>query len=151
MRITDRQFASILRESSSDTNNIVHLLQTSMKVLKKYGQNVFTKEYMEAITNVDQNLAKILISLKHAWKIKVSNITSILRLVKENNKNYKHEYRIQRPKNANTKQIESFIHDKDKEQSIIEQEDTQSTEVIVKGEWNYYKRSAIAEAEKLLQ
>ena len=151
MHITNKQFALILKENSEDINNVVHLLQTSIKVLKKYGQNVFAKEYMEAITHVDKDLGKILISLNHAWKIKITNITSILRLVKENNKNYKHQYTIHSPKNTDTKRIESFIHDKDKEQSIIEQENTQSTEVIIKGEWNYYKRSAIAEAEKLLQ
>jgi len=151
MRITDKQFALILKENSSETNNIVHLLQASMKVLKKYGQNVFAKEYMEAITTVDKDLANILISLKHAWKTKVSNITSILRLLKQNNESYKHEYKITAPKSINTNNIETFIHEQDKKDSLIEQSDTQNAEVIVKWEWNYYKRSAIAEATKLLQ
>jgi membrane-anchored protein YejM (alkaline phosphatase superfamily) len=66
MHITNKQFALILKENSEDINNVVHLLQTSIKVLKKYGQNVFAKEYMEAITHVDKDLGKILISLNHA-------------------------------------------------------------------------------------
>lgn len=151
MRITDKQFALILKKNSDNTNNIVHLLQTSIKVLKEYGQNVFTKEYMEAIIHVDEDVGKILVSLKHAWKTKISNITSILRLLKENNKNYKHQYTITTPKDTDTKIIKSFIHKKDNEDSIIEQSNTQSTEIIVKGEWNYYKRSAIVEVEKLLK
>lgn len=149
MRLTNGQFVDKLLSLSIPSNDIIHQLEVSMKLLKKYGRMLFTDKYIKEIHSKYSDIADLLQSLKIAKKHDMKTIKILIRLIKEKATDYYEEFIVKAWTEEHYMQMKAFL-DKKFDKSSVENHTTMWNSVRVSWEGRYYKRGLEQDAKKLL-
>lgn len=122
MHITDKQFATILLDSDMQHNTLVNALIISDKLLKRYGQSIYSNTYQDLIADIAPEVTIILKAAKQANKASPEQIRHITKIVKQLAKEYKPSFVIQSP-DAVTKELETYLQNKIQKADIDTQKD----------------------------
>lgn len=122
MHITDKQFATILLDSDMQHNTLVNALIISDKLLKRYGQSIYSNAYQDLIADIAPEVTIILKAAKQANKASPEQIRHITKIVKQLAKEYKPNFVIQSPDTV-TKELETYLQNKIQKADIDTQKD----------------------------
>ncbi len=149
MYITNWQFVNKYLSNISNINEVLDMLDIVKKLLKKYSRNLKNENIISIISWENKNIADFIKSLSLYWKLNISNIVIIERLIKKTNTGYKKQFKVLSDyENINI--IDNTL--KDKFWSIdINKENVLEKWVTVIWEWNYYKRVLSNDLDKLLK
>jgi hypothetical protein len=148
MYVTDRQFATILLESWMTENHLIDAVIIASKLLKRYGQAIYTKGYNQLIENIAPEASVILHAAKQANKNSTEKLRHITKLLKSMTTEYKPTFVIQSNQDTIEK-VESYLLQK-VENAQIDKQTTQTNMVNINGEGLYYKRSVDKDVRTLL-
>ncbi len=148
MYVTDKQFATILLESGIEENSLVNAVLTANKLLKRYGQSIYSKTYRELVENIAPETAAVLYAAKEVNKHNAEKLRHIAKLLKNMANNYQPTFTIQSPSEV-TEKLETYLQKKITNAQIDTQE-IQTNMVHIAGEWSYYKRSVDKDVRTLL-
>jgi len=149
MRLTNGQFVEQLLSVWVSSNELVHYLEVSMKLLKKYGRSILTKKYLIEVKKTSPEVVSVLSALKVADKSNIAKIKTIIRLIKEWAKDYIAEFVIKTGNENNYDTIKKFLDMKFADNSVEKKVDSDNL-VKISGEWWFYKRWLEQDVKKIL-
>lgn len=148
MYTTDKQFADILIETGINHNTLVDAAIIASKLLKRYGQAIYSSSYAQAIQDASPEAAAILIAAKNTGKATAEKLRHIVKILKNTAENYQPHF-IVHGRTEVVKELESFVHKQQKD-ALVDQYTTQNDEITVSGEGFYYKRSVDKDTRTIL-
>lgn len=148
MYITDKQFAQMLIQTDINHNVLVDATIVASKLLKRYGQAVYSTTYTQVIQESSPEAAAVLIAAKDTGKSTPEKLRHIVKILKNIAKNYKPHFVVQ-GRDAVVKELESFVH-KQQQNAQIDTHTSQDDTVTISGEGFYYKRSVEKDTRTIL-
>jgi hydroxymethylpyrimidine/phosphomethylpyrimidine kinase len=132
MHITDKQFATILLDAGRNTNVLVDAVITASKLLKRYGQSIHAKIYVQLIDTIAPEASVVLHAAKQANKNSAEKLRHIIKIIKTIAKTYEPTFVIQGQASSIDK-IENYLTKKTQNAHIDKQE-IQTNMVSISGE-----------------
>jgi len=148
MYTTNKQFADILIKTGINHNTLVDAAIVASKLLKRYGQAIFSSSYAQAIQEASPEAAAILIAAKNTGKATAEKLRHIVKILKNTAENYQPHF-VVHGRTEIVNELESFVHKQQKD-ALVDQHTTQDDEITVSGEWFYYKRSVDKDTRTIL-
>lgn len=148
MHITDKQFTAILLDAGRDANTLVNAVTTASKLLKRYGQSIYAKTYMQLIDTTAPEASVILHVAKQANKNNAEKLRHIIKIIKTEAKNYEPTFVVQWHTGSIDK-VETYLEQKI-EKSHIDKQEVETNMISISGEGSYYKRSVDKDVRTLL-
>jgi hypothetical protein len=148
MYTTDKQFAHMLIQTNIDHNILVDAAIVASKLLKRYGQAIYSSGYTQAIQETSPEAAAILIAAKNAGKSTAEKLRHIVKILKNTAENYQPHF-VVHGRTEVIKELESFVHKQQKD-AHVDQHTTQDDELTISGEGFYYKRSVEKDTRTIL-
>ncbi len=150
MRLTNWQFVEQLLEHGDIVNDIVGYLRLSEILIKKYGKLLFLDSVLTSIRDVSVDLYYFLLLLKLSKKTSLKDIKKIIPLLKRQwAENYQKNFVISSSPEVASQDIKKYLYALFPD-ALVEHQEQDSEEVLVSGEWWYYKRWLEQDVKKLL-
>gem|GEM_PF-1673208 len=132
MYTTNKQFADILIKTGINHNTLVDAAIVASKLLKRYGQAIFSSSYAQAIQEASPEAAAILIAAKNTGKATAEKLRHIVKILKNTAENYQPHF-VVHGRTEIVNELESFVHKQQKD-ALVDQHTTQDDEITVSGE-----------------
>lgn len=130
--MTDKQFANMLLTAGIQENVLVDATIAASKLLKRYGQSVYSAQYSDIIQQASPETAAVLISAKNVGKNDARVLTHIVKVIKESSKNYKPIFVIKSNKKV-MEDAEKFVT-KQNANATIDKQEAENDQVVINGE-----------------
>lgn len=122
----------MLIQTNINHNVLVDAAIAASKLLKRYGQSVYSSVYSQAIQEASPETAAIIIAAKTTGKDTAEKLRHIVKILKNTAEQYQPHFVVHGREEVLT-EIDAFVHKQEKD-AHIDKHITQDDEVSVSGE-----------------
>ncbi|HRX63897.1 MAG TPA: hypothetical protein P5060_02210 [Candidatus Absconditabacterales bacterium] len=149
MKIANTELINILLGSGLKSNLLVDSLSIVLRLIKKYGSAIFSKNYIAEISKVDSTVSNVLQILKSSKKTGYQDIKGLIQSTKSLAKDYKPEFQVSGDSKEHGDKLKDFL-DQKFQNAKIHTNAQDKTGIHISGEGWYYKKDLDSDLKKIL-